>query len=256
MDRDPTLYCVSAWNDLSSSTSLGDPSVVMRSETMAGLGWLLKRDIYDEIIPRWPARDQRVDWDMWMRLPAQQKGRECLVPEVSRTFHFGNSGAHLTAYFQSMYFSKFPFNKIPNVRLKDLDRMGPESYDRMLKEMLSGAEHLKGDTTNPCDANFLPLNATTPHVLWFKMNEPIDNYTYTGIIGCLKRWDLDTRGEHKGLWRIKVQGTPLLLVGWPFSPFSVLKPKEINILQRYNPEIELKDDPVYLLPNGPGLGVS
>ncbi|XP_069979049.1 protein O-linked-mannose beta-1,2-N-acetylglucosaminyltransferase 1 [Penaeus vannamei] len=252
LDRDPTLYCASAWNDLSNSKSLGDPGVVMRSETMAGLGWLLKRDIYDEVIEKWLRHDQYADWDMWMRLPAQQQGRECLVPEVSRTFHFGLSGAHLTAYFQFTYFSKLPFNQVSNVRLKDLDRMGPESYDRMLKELILGAKHLKGEETNPCDSNLLPLNATMPHVLWFKMNEPIDNYTYTGIIKCLKLWDLDTRGHHKAVWRLKVQGTPLMLVGWPLSPFSVLKPKEISILQRYNPEEELKDDPVYLYSPGPG----
>ncbi|XP_042883723.1 protein O-linked-mannose beta-1,2-N-acetylglucosaminyltransferase 1-like [Penaeus japonicus] len=252
MDQDATLYCISAWNDLSNSASLGDPRVVMRSETMAGLGWLLTKDIYEEIIPKWPAHDMYVDWDMWMRLPSQQKGRECLVPEVSRTFHFGKVGAHLTAYFQAKYFSKFPFNQVPNVRLKDLDRLGPESYDRMLKELISRAKHLQGASTNPCQANFLPLNATTSHVLWFKMNEPADNYTFTGIIKCLKLWDLDTRGEHKSVWRIKVHGTPLLLVGWPFSPFTVLKPKEISILQRYDPNVELKDDPVYLLSTPPG----
>nr|XP_027230406.1 protein O-linked-mannose beta-1,2-N-acetylglucosaminyltransferase 1-like [Penaeus vannamei] len=263
LDRDPTSYCASAWNDLSNSKSLGDPGVVMRSETLwRGWGWLLKRDIYDEVIEKWLQHDQYADWDMWMRLPAQQQGRECLVPEVSRTFHFGLSGAHLTAYFQFTYFSKLPFNQVSNVRLKDLDRMGPESYDRMLKELILGAKHLKGEETNPCDSNLFPLNATMPHVLWFKMNEPIDNYTYTGIIKCLKLWDW-TRGHHKAVWAAQVQGTPLLLVGWPLSPFlapsppplfsgRVLKPKEISILQRYNPEEELKDDPVYLYSPGPG----
>ncbi|ROT64279.1 hypothetical protein C7M84_017787 [Penaeus vannamei] len=59
LDRDPTSYCASAWNDLSNSKSLGDPGVVMRSETLwRGWGWLLKRDIYDEVIEKWLQHDQ------------------------------------------------------------------------------------------------------------------------------------------------------------------------------------------------------
>lgn len=28
-------------------------------------------------------------WDDWMRLPEQRKGRDCIYPEISRTFTFG-----------------------------------------------------------------------------------------------------------------------------------------------------------------------
>lgn len=55
---DPTLYCVSAWYDLARDDSGGDPSVVMRSETMAGLGWLLSRNVYQALIKKWPAHDK------------------------------------------------------------------------------------------------------------------------------------------------------------------------------------------------------
>lgn len=56
--NDISLYCVSAWNDLSRRDSLGDPAVVMRSQTMAGLGWMLSREIYKEVIQKWPAWDK------------------------------------------------------------------------------------------------------------------------------------------------------------------------------------------------------
>lgn len=59
---------------------------------------------------------------MWMRLPEIQQGRECLVPEVSRTFHFGSNGAHLTDYFQANSYAHASFNTVAHVTLADLNK--------------------------------------------------------------------------------------------------------------------------------------
>ena len=37
--EDPTLYCVSAWNDQGYQHSCEDPTLLYRVETMPGLGW-------------------------------------------------------------------------------------------------------------------------------------------------------------------------------------------------------------------------
>jgi hypothetical protein len=42
---------------------------------------------------------QMWDWDMWMRLEDIRKGRECVVPDVSRTYHFGSSGVNVIKPF-------------------------------------------------------------------------------------------------------------------------------------------------------------
>ncbi|KAK3875898.1 hypothetical protein Pcinc_019260 [Petrolisthes cinctipes] len=281
--NDPSLYCVSAWNDLSRRNSRGDPAVVMRSQTMAGLGWMLSREVYQEVIQKWPAWDKDkssenvvavsvedmlgedgvavsvedmlgedgvavsvvdkvgengiafADWDMWLRLPELQRGRECLVPEVSRTFHFGSTGAHLTAHFHAKYYSQASFNVHPDVDLKGLDVLGPESYDVYLRGLVTRAAHMDGAKANPCSTSFLPRNSTTTHLLWFKMNHDHDDYTYMGIMSCLGLWNLDVRGHHRLLWRLRWKGTPLLMIAYPASPFSTLKKKEVNVMQRYNP---------------------
>ena len=58
---------------------------------------------------------QMWDWDMWMRLPEIRRGRECIVPEVSRTYHFGSSGISMNSYLQDIYFKKHAFNTDPDV---------------------------------------------------------------------------------------------------------------------------------------------
>jgi beta-1,2-N-acetylglucosaminyltransferase len=62
------------------------------------------------------------DWDMWMRLPEIRKGRESVIPDASRTYHFGSSALNMNSYFQDVYFKKHSFNTQPNVELKNVDR--------------------------------------------------------------------------------------------------------------------------------------
>lgn len=59
---------------------------------------------------------------MWMRLPDIRHGRECVVPDVSRTYHFGSSGINMNSYFQDVYFKKHAFNTIPEVQLDNIER--------------------------------------------------------------------------------------------------------------------------------------
>lgn len=66
--------------------------------------------------------EQMWDWDMWMRLPDIRKGRECVIPDVSRTYHFGASGLNMNSYFQDVYFKKRSFNTALGVRLHEIDR--------------------------------------------------------------------------------------------------------------------------------------
>ena len=90
---------------------------------MPGLGWMLSRKLYKlELEPHWPNVEKPYDWDMWLRQPEIRKNRECIIPDVSRTFHFGTKGLNMNANFHDKYFKKHAFNREPDVRLHDIDR--------------------------------------------------------------------------------------------------------------------------------------
>ena len=59
---------------------------------------------------------------MWMRLDVIRKGRECIIPDISRTFHFGASGLNMNPYFHDRYFKNHIINSIQNVTLTDVRR--------------------------------------------------------------------------------------------------------------------------------------
>ena len=65
LEKDSSLFCISAWNDNGYKHSANDPSMLYRIETMPGLGWILKRDIYKrELEPNWRSDKYYWDWDM------------------------------------------------------------------------------------------------------------------------------------------------------------------------------------------------
>ena len=78
--------------------------------------------------PKWPESDQYWDWDMWMRLDGNIKGRECIIPDVSRTYHFGAKGLNVNVFFQEAYFLKHTLNTQTGIRF-DVAKMTKDGYE-------------------------------------------------------------------------------------------------------------------------------
>ncbi|XP_077450749.1 protein O-linked-mannose beta-1,2-N-acetylglucosaminyltransferase 1 isoform X2 [Stigmatopora argus] len=222
LDEDDSLYCISAWNDLGYEHTAEDPTLLYRVESMPGLGWVLKKSLYkDELEPKWPTPEKLWDWDMWMRMPEQRKGRECIIPDVSRSYHFGIIGLNMNGYFHEVYFKKHKFNTVPHVQLKNVDSLKKENYEVELQNLLREAE-LLDHTKNPCDDSILPDSEGKVYVMYIKMEVESDTSTWTELAKCLHVWDLDVRGNHKGLWRLFKKKNHMLVVAVPISPYSVL----------------------------------
>ena len=147
---------MSAWNDQSYEHTSRDPGLLYRVEGMPGLGWMLGRRLYmEELEAKWPGPEKVWDWDMWMRLPEVRKGRECVVPDVSRTYHFGASGLNMNSYFHDIYFKKHSFNSSPDARLKDLKSLKRKNYEELLEAMISEAT-VVDHSRSPCEEDFIP----------------------------------------------------------------------------------------------------
>lgn len=94
---DPDLYCVSAWNDNGDASLVQDSLAAFRTDFFPGLGWMLLREVWLEVRERWA----KAYWDEFMRRPDVRKGRQCIRPEVSRTFTFGEKGTSAGQFFKT-----------------------------------------------------------------------------------------------------------------------------------------------------------
>ncbi|CAM4625415.1 hypothetical protein PO909_005631 [Leuciscus waleckii] len=226
--EDDSLYCISAWNDQGYEHTAEDPSLLYRVESMPGLGWVLKKSLYkDELEPKWPTPEKLWDWDMWMRMPEQRKGRECVIPDVSRSYHFGIIGLNMNGYFHEVYFKKHKFNTIPNVQMKNIDGLKKDAYEIEIQNLLREAEVLD-HSKNPCEDSFIPDTEGKTFVMFIKMEQETDTNTWTELAKCLHVWDLDVRGYHKGLWRLFRKKNHVLVVAVPISPYSGKKPNNVT----------------------------
>ena len=72
---------------------------------------------------------------MWMRMPAQRKDRECIVPDISRTYHFGARGLNVNPAMNEAYFKKHALNKETGVKIK-ADVMYKDNYEQEINRLL------------------------------------------------------------------------------------------------------------------------
>ncbi|XP_026155542.1 alpha-1,3-mannosyl-glycoprotein 2-beta-N-acetylglucosaminyltransferase b [Mastacembelus armatus] len=136
LHSDPTLWCVSAWND-NGRDALVDSSkteLLYRTDFFPGLGWMLLKDLWNELEPKWPS----AFWDDWMRQPEQRKDRSCIRPEISRTITFGRKGVSLGQFFdQYLRYIKLNTEFVPFTK-QNLSYLIKEKYDeKFIKEVYS-----------------------------------------------------------------------------------------------------------------------
>lgn len=134
LQKDETLWCVSAWNDNGKFALIdrNDPKLLYRSDFFPGLGWMLTRKIWIELMHKWP----HSYWDDWMRHPDQRKGRSCIRPELSRTKTFGKIGVSNGLFYEKhlkyIYLNELPvdFTKL------NLTYLLKNEYDNNFVEMV------------------------------------------------------------------------------------------------------------------------
>ncbi|KAK6728304.1 hypothetical protein RB195_005754 [Necator americanus] len=136
LDKDPQLWCVSAWNDNGKSGLIDESanSLLYRSDFFPGLGWMMTSKVWAEIGPRWPAGF----WDDWMREPETRQGRQCIRPEISRTkmTAFGKKGASKGQFYEK-HVAKVILNTVPvSFTSTNLDYLLNPKYDREFDRMV------------------------------------------------------------------------------------------------------------------------
>ncbi|XP_062512127.1 alpha-1,3-mannosyl-glycoprotein 2-beta-N-acetylglucosaminyltransferase-like [Corticium candelabrum] len=128
LEEDPTLWCVSAWNDNGKQNFIDTtrPDLLYRSDFFPGLGWMLTVSVWNEMRDRWP----KAFWDDWMRESAQRKGRACIRPEIPRTDTFGRIGVSRGQFFDK-HLKFIVLNSQPvSFNDKDMSYLMKDTYDR------------------------------------------------------------------------------------------------------------------------------
>lgn len=234
--HDHTLYCISAWNDLGYNHTVSkNQSLLYRIEGMPGLGWMLSRKIYEELIKKWPNEKNYWDWDIWMRDQRQRRSRECVVPDISRTFHFGSIGLNINPIFQNVYFSNHAFYSQELVDFNTLN-MDSVSYDRMLENLIQSSINVDESILNdPCKIEkWSKIQNNQSYIMYIDMKIEQNYQTWLYLAKCWRIWDLNPRGVHKYSWRLHLNTNHVIIIAFPISPFSKFKSIEQHVFEIKN----------------------
>ncbi|XP_056458481.1 alpha-1,3-mannosyl-glycoprotein 2-beta-N-acetylglucosaminyltransferase a [Gadus chalcogrammus] len=141
---DPSLWCVSAWNDNGREGYVdpGQAARLYRTDFFPGLGWMMLGQLWDELEPKWPA----AFWDDWMRQPEQRRDRACIRPEISRTMTFGRKGVSLGQFYDSyLRFIKLNSQFVPFTTL-DLAYLQKDAYSAHFEKEVYAAPLVSYET--------------------------------------------------------------------------------------------------------------
>ncbi len=138
LEQDDTLWCVSAWNDNGKPKLAINPEQLYRTDFFPGLGWMLTRELWEELRPQWP----EIFWDDWMRNPNISRGRQCIRPEVARVSNFGERGVSMSFHFENHIAKVRPGSERVDFSKLDLSYLEPESFDKLVFQRMSNATKL------------------------------------------------------------------------------------------------------------------
>ncbi|XP_042241863.1 protein O-linked-mannose beta-1,2-N-acetylglucosaminyltransferase 1-like [Homarus americanus] len=249
LDHDPSVYCVSAYNHLSYAHTAHDLGRLYRVHGFPAYGWMMKRDTLAYILPKWLPSNVTHDWDYFMDTSAIRGRRECVVPEVNRSYHGGGSGLHLRlSWSTEHHYLARPYNHhasitfinltrlveasppsfgqtkvyvehgdIPYYTSMMLERLLQEEYEREMVSLLRAAVPLHVDDLADNKIQFSPGGV---YVISADMKSDKDTLAFRDIGDKLGVWSGDARDSHHYSWRLHYQNATLLVVGTPISRYT------------------------------------
>ncbi|KAL3157358.1 hypothetical protein ABBQ32_011839 [Trebouxia sp. C0010 RCD-2024] len=213
LDHDPTLWCVSTWNDNGLKSYDWDAVRMLRTSYFPGLGWMMRRQLWLELSPHWPKQS----WDHWMRLNTTAQGRECVYPEVNRNRNIGEKGANMNSQVFKQYLAQMSFNQELMKDYGDLSYLLDAEYERQLVALSQDAE-LRSPPVG--------TRGLTKGKVYLAL---YTSESYPRTARKLGIWPFP-RGHYHFVTRLPVKGAMLLLADQRFCPLLPeqlrLKPKE------------------------------
>jgi len=202
LDTDPSLWCISSWNDNGFEGLVENTEKLFRTQYFPGLGWMLKRESWDLLSEKWPLDH----WDNWLRFSDAMKGKECIYPEVSRNYNIGERGANLDVESYDRYFKRIKVNAEPIVVFGDLSYLLQRNYETYMQHLFAEAVVISS----------LKERAVRGQGKIFLL--PYLREDFKELAGMFRIWDRP-RAHHNYTQIIRYQGSTFILADKRRTPY-------------------------------------
>mmetsp|Transcript_46945 Transcript_46945/g.121113 ORF Transcript_46945/g.121113 Transcript_46945/m.121113 type:complete len:485 (+) Transcript_46945:195-1649(+) len=225
--EDPTLMAVSAFNDNGLEHLVQNASRILRTEWFVGLGWLMTRDLFNEVGKKWPDNH----WDHFLRHPSQRKGRAVLIPEVPLVYHFGRKGTFMDAWHHDRYMEHIQLYAGPSVDYTLSSLLVQQHYEKELQKDIRKAiffDDVEAFRKNFLDKHYvysmgmvfscavIPERRRPGHAL----GHHHDERCFRQVAEFFGIWHESGRSSYKGVHRFSTTGGNSMFVIASDSPFT------------------------------------
>jgi len=227
LDHDPSLWCISAWNDFGYTHVTGDSCRLQRTSYFPGLGFMIQNEVWKRLREEWPTAPT-MGWDYWMRVAFRRAGKECVVPEISRSHHNSARGSSISTSKQVRLLSLMALAQIPSIcgasgpchQFGDISYLASDTYEVWMQSTIDKAQKLSspallaGATQQKADIVYvLPFTHEDSRKLVEKLIMP------SKVKGAIPA---DLRSEHYGVVVTRSKARSLLLLVDKRSPRGYL----------------------------------
>ena len=207
LERDPSLWCVSAWNDQGFPHTATDARQLLRTDYFPGLGWMIRAATWRELRERWPSAPT-TGWDHWMRLSSTSHGRECVVPRINRSRHANSRGTNV---LDNRPFERFTFEKKGVTDFGDLSYLMQQPYEDAF------ARDVRDARRSEWPAAWGGSRTQGAAEAWIGSIKTVELLTYTreqyrDLAKPLGIWAEAQRATHNGTISLQTKGGGLLLL--------------------------------------------
>lgn len=236
LDEDPSLWCIGAWNDFGFKGTALDACSLQRTSYFPGLGFMLLRRAWLEVRKAWPIAPT-MGWDYWMRVAFRAAGKECIVPQVSRSHHAAAKGSSVSTAKQIRLFEAMAFSDVPSTcdvaepcaQFGNVSYLVAEDYDAWHRQAVAKAPRLDLKELKAQNGKPFKKLPKVLHVVPYVHEEFLQYAEAAGLSPRNTKGSIpaDVRSEHYGtvVGRIVSQQVPLLMVD-KRSQLGLLRPEE------------------------------
>lgn len=215
LEADPTLWSISSFNDNSRAVGFRwDAKRMLRTSHFSGHGWMLRREVWEEISWSSAARHNQHP-DSWMRLPSSLHDRDCIAPEVNRVFkiggmHSSSSSSTTTSCstIDAISFRSYAQNltwHTDTVRdFGDISYLIKPNYEAGMRQLIERAQAVPRDSLNPHHAGFLEVPPGHVYLVRYRLEE------YADIAQALHIWPFP-RAHFQNIALLPYRGSFFLL---------------------------------------------
>ena len=107
-----------------------------------------------------------------------------------------------------------------------MDSLKKHAYVVEVHRLLNEAKVLN-HSKNPCEDSSCQAQRATPTRPLSELRKMMTSSPGHSLSSASIIWDLDVRGNHRGLWRLFQKKNHFLTVGVPASPYSMKKPPSV-----------------------------